>query len=174
MTYDGDYLEVEPLTVGGHLTMLIVDLGGRKDTIRILRDLNAAYPFAATTAHMSAQHYLGPVNAGIVDKAVDSIVQGDAARLGELMHSAQGEFDQHLLPLCPSELTAPLLHGLLDDPRIARLVHGGKGVGSQGDGSAQFVCVDEEARDQVVAILDSEFGMESYPLDIRADIPSAS
>lgn len=168
MTFDGDGLEIEPIQVEGQLAMLIVDLGGHKDTIRILRDLNAAYPFAATTAHMAAQHFLGPVNADLVSAAVDQLSRGDAAGLGILMTTAQREFDEHLVPLCPSELTAPLLHGLLEDRRIVELVHGGKGVGSQGDGAAQFVCRDDYARDEAVSILRSEYGMQSYPLDIVA------
>jgi hypothetical protein len=41
-----------------------------------------------------------------------------------------------------SELTAPKLHALLADPKVKIYSYGGKGVGSQGDGSAQFVARD--------------------------------
>lgn len=168
MTYDGDYIEVNPVAAGADLHLLIVDLGGRKDTIRILRDLNSAYPFASTKEQMAAQHYLGPLNAAIVDDAINAIGRGDAPALGELMKRAQAEFDEHLSPLCPSELTAPLLHGLLEDGALAEHVYGGKGVGSQGDGSAQFVCRGTEARERAAEMLSSEYGMVSYPLDIPA------
>ena len=64
---------------------------------------------------------------------------GDARALGALMREAQARFDRDVAPACPSQLTMPLLHALLDHPPFAPLVWGGKGVGSQGDGTAQVV-----------------------------------
>lgn len=43
-------------------------------------------------------------------------------------------------PACPSELTAPKLHGLLALEAV-RGQWGAKGVGSQGDGTAQVIIV---------------------------------
>ena len=40
----------------------------------------------------------------------------------------------------------PLLNKLLNHPPLQALIHGGKGVGSQGDGTAQFLCRSEEVR----------------------------
>ncbi len=47
------------------------------------------------------------------------------------MVEAQAEFDARAVPLCPEQLTAPLLHRVLAHPPVAPLVHGCKGVGSQ-------------------------------------------
>ena len=57
----------------------------------------------------------------------------------------QKEFDAHAMPACPSQLTSPLLHALLRHEPLQPLIFGGKGVGSQGDGSAQLLCSSEEA-----------------------------
>ena len=49
-------------------------------------------------------------------------------------------FDANLQPACPAQLTSPVLHATLAHASLQPLVWGGKGVGSQGDGSAQFLC----------------------------------
>ena len=54
LEFDGDALTLEPVPVGAPLHLLIVDLGGAKDTVRILADLQACFPDAA-----------GPVAAGV-------------------------------------------------------------------------------------------------------------
>lgn len=53
------------------------------------------------------------------------------SQLGALMREAQAAFDARAAPLCPSQLTAPVLHAVLSHPPIQPLIHGGKGVGSQ-------------------------------------------
>ena len=50
---------------------------------------------------------------------------------------------------------------------ISPLVWGGKGVGSQGDGSAQLVARSETDRDEVMRILDGEPGLSCLALDLR-------
>lgn len=57
-----------------------------------------------------------------------------------LMTEAQLAFDAAAGPLCPSQLTAPVLHTVLALPSLRCHVWGGKGVGSQGDGTAQLLC----------------------------------
>jgi len=47
------------------------------------------------------------------------------------MGEAQAEFDARATPLCPEQLTAPLLHRVLAHPPVASLTFGCKGVGSQ-------------------------------------------
>ena len=49
-------------------------------------------------------------------------------------------FDANLQPACPEQLSSPVLHATLAHASLQPLVWGGKGVGSQGDGSAQFLC----------------------------------
>lgn len=55
-------------------------------------------------------------------------------------------------PVCPSQLTAPVLHKVLTYPAIQPLIHGAKGVGSQGDGTAQVLCKDAASQVQVRAV----------------------
>jgi UTP-glucose-1-phosphate uridylyltransferase/mevalonate kinase len=166
MRFDGDALDIDELAVGADLHMVIVDLRGHKNTIKILASLNKAYPFAETEAAAAAQGYLGKENAAIVESARVAIAEGDARKIGELMREAQGSFDRSLAPLCPDELASPILHRLLDDPAIQTLIWGGKGVGSQGDGSAQFIARGETERIQLIAVLES-MGFGALPLTIQ-------
>ena len=43
MTFDGDRLEIEEISVKQKLFLIIVNLGGNKDTPKILKDLNNCY-----------------------------------------------------------------------------------------------------------------------------------
>jgi UTP-glucose-1-phosphate uridylyltransferase/mevalonate kinase len=167
MTFDGDLLQTARLTVGSHLHLLIGDLRGKKDTIRILADLTHAYPFPTDEAGKRAHQYLGSLNADIVTRAEAVLRRGDAQALGALMSEAQRQFDQHLQPLCPSELTAPKLHEVLADPRVQELSYGGKGVGSQGDGCVQLVARGAAERDVLTGYLREAYGMDCYDLDLK-------
>ncbi len=167
MTFDQDIVEAQELSAGAVLHFLIVDLKGSKDTIKILSDLNSSYPFARTPRDREVQEYLGPTNRRIVAAAGEAIERGDAAALGKLMREAQALFDSKLGPSSPEELAAPRLHRLLAHAPLGELIHGGKGVGSQGDGTAQLLCRGEEERACAAAIVRDELGMETMPLDIR-------
>ena len=166
MTFDQDIVGVEELRAGGPFHILIVDLNGKKDTVKILADLNQSYPFARSERDREVQEYLGPVNRRIVLRAVEALRAGDAERLGRLMTEAQELFDRHLAPSSPEELRAPLLHKLLSFPEIQPFIWGGKGVGSQGDGTAQLLCRGVEERKRASEIIENELGMNTLPLDI--------
>jgi UTP-glucose-1-phosphate uridylyltransferase/galactokinase len=166
MDFDGDSIDVDELKVGGDLYFVIVDLNSNKDTVKILASLNRAYPFAESEAHRAAQAYLGATNARIVARAIAAMENGDAQALGELMREAQAEFDRALEPLCPEELAAPILHRLLADRDLEPLVWGGKGVGSQGDGSAQLVARGPAQQEALAAML-VQRGFGALPLTIR-------
>jgi UTP-glucose-1-phosphate uridylyltransferase/mevalonate kinase len=165
MEFDGDALDIDELRVGGEFHLVIVDLKSRKDTVKILASLNKAYPFADSDLHRVAHEYLGPKNTAIVEKAVTILKEGDAKALGGLMTEAQREFDRALAPLCPEELTAPVLHSLLANEDLAPLIWGGKGVGSQGDGTAQLVARGPEEQAALVEKLVS-MGYGALPLTI--------
>ena len=166
--FDGDQLEISALPVGLPIYHLIVDLNARKDTQRILRDLNACYPVARTDLQRGVQHYLGEVSARITHGAAEAIRVGDLARLGDLMRAAQEGFDRYVRPASPEELAAPVLHRVLTHPPLQSLVWGGKGVGSQGDGAAQFILPDKVAQIQVEQILARDFGFSSLCTVFRA------
>ena len=167
MTFDGDRIELKPLTVKQALFLIIVDLGGSKNTQKILSDLNRCYPFPKNPIAQTVQHYLGSINAYFTQQAVTAVQQGDAQRLGVLMNRVQAEFDRHLIPACPDQLTAPKLHRLLAHPALQPLIFGGKGVGSQGDGAAQLVTKNRDSQANAIAIIHRDFpDMQALTLTI--------
>jgi len=166
MTFDCDRIGVLPLRPGGDFFLLIADLCGKKDTVRILADLNAAFPFQKNPRDADVHRCLGEENQRIVGTARKLIEAGDAAGLGALMTEAQAVFDRLLMPVC-EELKSPRLHAVLADPAISAWVYGGKGVGSQGDGCVQFICKNEAARRELAEYLKSTKGMPCFELDIR-------
>lgn len=166
MTFDGDEVEVKTLNVKEHLYWVFADLCASKDTIKILRDLNKGFPFASNEMEEREQKALGEDNLRIIDRAIEYIANGDAEALGKLMTEAQHLFDTAVAPMCPEELTAPKLHEVLNDSIIKDWVYGGKGVGSQGDGSVQFLAKDKVCQQKVIDYLNS-LGMKAYPLDLK-------
>jgi mevalonate kinase len=162
LVFDGDVMQVRPLEPGCSFHLLVTDLGSGKDTRRILRDLNAAF----AGGEPGIREALGPVNHRIVEQACGALERGDPETLGALMTEAQSVFDSRLAPHCPSELAAPLLHSVLAHPGVDGLTWGGKGVGSQGDGSAQFLCRDARSRDELSQMLEAEAGLSSLALTI--------
>jgi UTP-glucose-1-phosphate uridylyltransferase len=147
---------------------VIVNLGAGKDTMEILNRLNHCYPFADGEVQKGVQKYLGAISAGITHEACEALREGDAKRLGELMTKAQADFDRYAAPACPSQLTAPVLHRVLGHKPLRRYVYGGKGVGSQGDGSAQFVARDAECQRKAIAMLRRDLGMSALSLVLRS------
>jgi UTP-glucose-1-phosphate uridylyltransferase/mevalonate kinase len=168
MTYDGDRLDVTELRVIDDLFLVLVDLGGHKDTMEILARLNRAFPFADDAIGAGVQELLGPINKRIVHRAVETLQVADARRLGELMTEAQSFFDRYATPACPKELTAPLLHRVLSYEPVRPHIWGGKGVGSQGDGSAQLIARSAADQQTVIEILERDLGMTCLPLTLRA------
>ena len=165
MTFDGDEIEVRSLNVKTHLYWVFADLCAEKDTIKILSDLNKAYPFPTTDADRAEHEALGQQNLDIVHRAIQYMAEGDAESLGRLMTEAEALFDEKVVPMSPA-LRSPKLHSVLQDPVIQPLVWGGKGVGSHGDGSVQFLARSAEAQQQLVAYL-NEQGMKAYPLTLK-------
>lgn len=168
MIFDGDRIEVKELSVPRDLFYVIVDLGAGKDTREILSRLNQCYPFAENELQKQVQTYLGPISARITHEAFDALKAGDAERLGALTTEAQAEFDHHLQPACPSQLTAPMLHRMLSYVPLQPYIFGGKGVGSQGDGTAQFIVRDEASQKKAIEIIERDLGMSCMELTIQA------
>jgi len=166
MTFDGDEIEVESINVKKKLFWVFADLCAEKNTIKILQDLNKAYPFATTEAEKKEHLALGKQNIEIINRAIEYMGKGDAVALGKLMDEAQELFDTAVAPMCPEELNSPKLHQTLRDPKIRELVYGGKGVGSQGDGSVQFLAKNEECQKQLLEYLTS-IGMKPYKLTLN-------
>ncbi len=166
MIFDGDKISVEELEVGEDIYLIAVSLKRGKNTVKILTDLSRGFPFPTNDIEKQIHDYLGPINKHIVLRAIESIKEGDVERLGKLMKEAQRKFDTYLKPACPEELEAPELHQILSLPEIQDFIYGGKGVGSGGDGAAQFVCKSKEDREMVRRILEAR-GYECFDLDLK-------
>lgn len=165
MTFDGDEIEVQSLNVKKPLYWVFADLCAEKNTIKILSDLNKAYPFASTEQEQLLHDALGKDNLRIVDQAIKYMAEGNAEGLGALMTETEELFDKQVAPMS-SALWAPKLHAVLHDPAVQPLIYGGKGVGSHGDGSVQFLARDEQAQGQLMDYLNGQ-GMKAYKLTLQ-------
>eukprot|EP01063_Lacrimia_lanifica_P008905 TRINITY_DN15973_c0_g1_i1.p1 TRINITY_DN15973_c0_g1~~TRINITY_DN15973_c0_g1_i1.p1 ORF type:complete len:668 (+),score=184.58 TRINITY_DN15973_c0_g1_i1:203-2206(+) len=176
MRYNGEFTSVEKAPLAIDLHVVIVDLCAQKSTVEILTGLQAAYPHATTADHRDLHKLFGVTNLDLVARAVKLVTtpvasaeEADAARkeLGALLTESQRLFDLYATPLCPSQLTAPVLHRCLSYPAIQPYILGGKGVGSQGDGTAQLLCRDSAAQRIVAEIVKEELSMEPLLLHLR-------
>ncbi|MBD5468098.1 MAG: GHMP kinase [Lachnospiraceae bacterium] len=167
MTFDGNEIEVDRIRVKKELHYVFADLMAGKDTVKILGDLNKSYPFPQTEADHKLHEALGTDNEALIARAAAYIAEGDTEKLGALMCEAQALFDEKVAPLCPQELTSPVLHETLRDEYIRTLTYGGKGVGSQGDGTVQFLAKDADTQRELVRYLEQDKGMHAYPLTLK-------
>ena len=170
MVFDGDRLDTTELQVKKDLHFVVVDLQARKDTLEILNRLNRSYPVAENEVEHGVQELLGPVNKRIVGQAIEALKQADGARLGDLMMEAQAFFDRYATPACPEELEAPVLHRVLGYEPLKPHIFGGKGVGSQGDGTAQFLARSEPDQQAVIEILQRDLGLPALKLTLRPSL----
>lgn len=180
MEFDGNNLEAAGLISSAELHLVFADLNAQKNTVKILADLNRSFPYPQTELDRNLHDALGKDNHRIVSRACALIEKGDARGLGLLMTEAQKLFDKKVAPACPTELNAPVLHSVLNDPVVAGLTYGGKGVGSQGDGTVQFVAKDKDCQKKLIQYLEEERLMDAYELTLmpqhsvkRAIIPVA-
>ena len=174
IAYDGNEIKVEKIPVGGVLYFVIIDLGGKKDTVHILNSLRRAFSdppggVYKEGVYKKVREHLGLQNKQTVFKAVELLEKGDAEGLGVLMTQTQKMFDRCVAPACPSELNSPLLHRVLVHPAVKPHIFGGKGVGSHGDGSVQFVCRDGDSQKKLLAIVEKELGLEGIGFVLSPD-----
>lgn len=180
MTFDGDRTDVTELAINGDLHFVMVDLHAQKDTKEILARLNRSYPFADDEIQQGVQELLGPINKRIVHQAVEAIESSDGERLGTLMVEAQAFFNRYATPACPEELTAPVLNRVLNYEPLKPHIWGGKGVGSQGDGTAQFIARSADDQQAIIEIIERDLNMSCLKLTLssgakvrKAVIPAA-
>lgn len=167
MKFDGENLDVERLSVGRSLYWVFADLKGEKDTKKILSSLNACYPYAQNEIAENVQKALGVLNQQIISETIDAFKKGDAETIGKLMNRAQTIFDTMVAPACPTELTSPKLHKIMNDPIVTSLALGAKGVGSQGDGTVQMICKSEADQQELVNYINNTLGLDAYPFTIK-------
>lgn len=167
MTFDGDLLDTSEIQVNKEMYFVIVDLQAHKDTMEILHRLNRCFPFPENDIEKGVQELLGSTNKRIVHEASEALKLSDARRIGELMVEAQRLFDQYACPACPEELMSPVLHHVLNYPSLAPFIWGGKGVGSQGDGTAQFIVRSEPDQQAVVKIIEEDLHLPCLKLTLH-------
>jgi UTP-glucose-1-phosphate uridylyltransferase/mevalonate kinase len=167
MTFDGDRLDTAELQVSKNIYFVVVDLEANKDTLEILNRLNRCYPIPENDLERGVQELLGPINKRIVLQAIEALKASEPQRLGDLMTEAQTFFDRYAAPACPEELTAPVLHRLLSYAPLKPHIWGGKGVGSQGDGTAQFLARSEADQQAVVEIIERDLKLPCLKLTLR-------
>lgn len=167
MIFDGNEISVDRINVKSPLHYVFADLMAGKDTVKILADLNKGYPFPTNDMERRLHEALGVDNQCITDRAKKYIAEGEVEKLGALMIEAQQIFDEKVAPMCPDELASPVLHSTLNDAKIKELTYGGKGVGSQGDGTVQFLAKSEEDQKALVDYLTNVKKMVAYPLTLK-------
>ena len=167
MTYDGDHMDTQEVQVQKELHFVIIDLHAKKDTLEILNRLNRCYPFAENPVEARVQELFGPINKRITSQAVEALQASDGERLGLLMQEAQDFFDRYAAPACPEELTAPVLHRVLAYPPLQAHIWGGKGIGSQGDGTAQLLARSQADQQAIIEIIERDLGMSGLKLTIQ-------
>ena len=167
MTFDGNEVFVDKLKLKEQLYWVFAELHGTKDTVKILSDLNKCYPFAETEIEKNVQRALGVDNEKLINEAKAAIEAGDSKEVGRLMVEAQAHFDKMVAPASPVELKAPVLHSILADEKIKELTYGAKGVGSQGDGSIQFLAKDDKTQEELIKYIKEKYDMEGFKLTLK-------
>lgn len=170
MIFDGDRIEVKNIKVKSDLNFVFADLMSKKNTIKILSDLNKAFPFPESEKDSSVQKGLGINNKEIIAKSIKCIEDGDIKALGEMMNEAQENFDKNVA-IVSDELIAPTLHKVLNDKYVIGLSYGRKGVGSQGDGTVQVLAKDKESQQLLKEYFENVLNMTAYTLTIEKTSP---
>jgi mevalonate kinase len=148
------------------IRMVIVDLCSTKDTAAMLAALQRPFPHPRDEFDAGVHRWLGELNDDLTaNRALAALKKRDAPLLGKLMTEAMANFDKYGAPLSP-ELDAPVLHKCLAYPALQRHIHGGKSIGCGGDGSAQFVCRDALAQEEVMRIVKEELNMTPIKIDV--------
>lgn len=171
MEFDGDRISVRDIKVKNDLYFVFADLMSKKDTIKILGNLNKAFPFADNEIEKNVQNGLGKVNKKLIQECIECIELGNNEKLGKVMIEYQKSFDKFVAPACPSELNAPKLHEVLNNEYIKSLSYGLKGVGSQGDGTVQVLAKDEKSQQKIKEYFEKTLKMDAYTLTIEHTKP---
>lgn len=169
MTFNGNDIEVLPLQIKEEWNWVFADLMAKKDTVKILSQLNKCYPFPQNEKELQVYNYLGKENKKIVYQACAFMRDGKKVEFGKLMNHAQKAFDQKVAPACPEELTAPKLHEVLNDQEIHKWIYGAKGVGSQGDGAVQFLARDATSQKALRDYLRQKWKLKVYDFTLYPD-----
>jgi galactokinase len=158
---------LDPITCQCALYFVVVDLKAFKDTVVILRDLNVCFPRPQNTTQSLMHRYHIDMQR-IAQEAKVGIEEGRVDFIAKAMNEAQCLFDECAMPNCPSQLTSPKLHALMDDTFIKEHSLAVKGVGSQGDGSAQILVKSVVEQEKILQYVKQTLGLDGFVLTIPA------
>lgn len=164
ITFKDEKIDITPIKPKFNIYLVFTDLNKSKDTIKILKDLNDCFPNPKNEIEKNVHLGLGTLNENLIMEVIDVIENKNIYELGRLMTKAQNIFDNYVAK-ASSELEAPYLHELLNDDEVKKLSLGGKGVGSQGDGSIQFIVENEEKQDMLCSYLESK-NLKPYKITV--------
>lgn len=169
MIFDGYEVQVEPISIKSPLYFVVADLKKKKDTIKILNNLQKSYPFAKNRRDNNVHDALGKDNRKYVTEAVEAMENGNIQKLGKVMNEYQYNFDEKVAPASIEQLRAPVLHSILHDKNIVEWTYGMKGVGSQGDGAVQFLAKNKECQDKLIYYLENVKKMPAFSLSLTPE-----
>lgn len=167
MTFTKENVEFKKIFLKKDLYFVFADLDSNKDTIKILNDLNDSY-LSDDLISKNVRLYLEDINKKIVNEAYKYFISGNCVKIGKLMNRSQKLFDKYVAPKCLAELESPKLHMLLNDKEVKNLSLGGKGVGSQGDGTVQFIVESEEKQKELINLIKRKFRLKAYDLTLKS------
>ena len=167
MTFSGNEMSVKPLKIKQPLYFVVADLNGHKDTVKILSDLNKAFPFAESEQDKKVQEALGKDNEAFIKQSCDYLEKGNLEGYGRIMREYQENFDKKVAPSCKDELSALKLHEILKDETLSQWIYGAKGVGSQGDGTVQLLAKNHECQLKIIEYLKKVKKMKGFSLTIH-------
>ena len=167
MTFDGDRLDMAELQVNEKLYFVIVDLRAQKTPWRSSTSSIAATRSPRTRSTAACRNCSVRSTSASSTRRSMRYAHSDAQRLGALMIEAQAFFDRYATPACPEELTAPVLHRILSYEPLEPHIWGGKGVGSQGDGTAQFIARSEADQRLLSRSSRRDLGLACLTLTLR-------
>lgn len=153
------------IKVKKELNFVIADLNGKKNTKKIMRDLNNCFPFMENENQKVVYEMMGEKNRVLVENAKRYIENGDIISLGKTLNEAQILIDN--MSIVCSEFKAPILHKTLNDEYIKSLSYGGKGIGSGGDGSIQILAKDKKSQELLIDYFKNTLKMEAFKVDIK-------
>ena len=167
LTFDKDNIEATKINVKEPMYFIFADLMAKKDTLKILNDLNKIYSNPKTKKDKNVFEALGKDNEKIVLDCIKNIENGNIENVGKIMNKAQKNFDKKVAPACMEELESPILHSILNNNYIKELSYGMKGVGSQGDGTVQVLAKDKKSQKKIYKYFKKVLKMKPYKLTIK-------
>lgn len=156
----------ENIIIGKDIYLVFADLNKSKDTLKILNDLNSCYPFPKNEKEKKVHTFLGEKNREYINLAKKYIEEGDLKSLGKLYTKYQEDVDKYLLPITDA-LESPYLHKTLNDKYIKEITLGGKGCGSFGDGSVQFLVEDKNKQTMLINYMKEKLNMDARGIVIK-------